>query len=94
MLEVRTINLRLMTEKDLEELVKLENIYKEQGEWVPPAFHSLAERKMLYEDKSGRAPGCYGPTSNSTNGSMSKALISPSPLMSAAMILQSGYAAA
>lgn len=53
MIEGRKINLRLMTKEDVEEFVKQGNVYKEYGEYLPPVFHSLAERMKRYEEKSG-----------------------------------------
>ncbi len=53
MLEGRKINLRLMTKEDVEEFVRQENIYKERGEFLPPIFHSLAERMKRFDEKKG-----------------------------------------
>jgi len=53
MLEGPRITLRLMTDADVEEYVKLQNVVVEQGEHLPPRLRSLRSIREHYEERKG-----------------------------------------
>ncbi len=53
MLEGKNVILRLFTQEELDEYVKLENNYAEQGEFLDPFFHSQMARRKAFEESKG-----------------------------------------